>query len=144
VCLGRREEALEAIQVEEERFAGSVIEKKFVSHLRGLLGGDRAQAIDFLESLMRTGFRDGEGVFYSSRSLAYLGETDLAIQGLRKVLEYGFFCYPTFVRDPWLDRLRGMPAFVELLKAAEARHHDAVTRFTDHGGDRLLGMRSTV
>ena len=141
VSLGRREQALEAIKVEEERFAGNAIERQFVSHLRGLLGGDRAKALSFLDALTTTGFKDGEGVYYCVRSLAYLGETERAIDAFRKVLEYGFFPYPTFARDAWLDSLRGLPPFTELMKMAERRHLDAARLFAERGGNRLLGVR---
>lgn len=144
ISAGRRDEALKAIALEEERFAGNTIERHFVSHLRGLLEGNRTQALEFLDVLMTSGFRDGEGVYYCVRSLGYLGETERAIEAFRKVLEYGFFCYPTFARDRWLDSLRGLAPFTELLNAAERRHKQAAAMFAEQGGDRLLGLRSAV
>jgi TolB-like protein len=142
VSLGRLDEAAQAIQVELERFAGNNIEKEFVRHLVAFVGGPRETALRALDALMAGGFRDGEGLYYPVRSLAYLGEIDRALDVLERVIEYGFFCYPAFARDAWLDSLRGLPRFTDLLRQAERRHKAAAEAFVRHGGQRLLGLKS--
>jgi serine/threonine protein kinase/tetratricopeptide (TPR) repeat protein len=141
VSLGRLEEAAVAIKVELERFAGNNIERHFVRHLGMFVGGPREDALAAIDALFPSGFRDGEGLYYIMRSLAYMGEVDRALDVFGQVVTNGFFCYPAFARDSWLDSLRGLPRFTELLRTAERRHRAAADVFVEHGGHRLLGLK---
>lgn len=142
VSLGDAEHARQAIRVERERFAGNTIERHFVGHLAAFIGGSREEGVRELDILLGSGFRDGEGIYHGARGYARLGETEKAIEAFGRVVRYGFCSYSTFVRDPWLDPLRGDPRFVDLLRQAEARHRAAARAFVEHGGDRLLGVRN--
>ena len=84
-------------------------------------------------------FPDPEGRFHMGRCLARLGNTDRALDALSRA-EEGFFCYPFFMRDPWLDVLRADERFVAILRRAETRYHDALRAFEQHPGSRLLGV----
>jgi hypothetical protein len=83
-------------------------------------------------------FPDPEGLYYMGRSLARIGEYDDAIRRLRSAVDGGFYCYPFFVRDPWLDPLRGDARFVEIQKLAESRTRDAQRAFDEHPASRVL------
>ena len=144
VSMGRTEEAKTAIRVERERFAGNTIERHFIGHLTAFVGGARETGISELDLLLHSGFRDGEGIYYGARAYARLGALDKAITAFERVVGFGFFCYPTFTRDPWLDGLRSHPRFIELLRVAEGHHRAAARLFIEHDGDRLLGVRSPV
>ncbi|HSP13136.1 MAG TPA: protein kinase [Thermoanaerobaculia bacterium] len=85
-------------------------------------------------------FPDPEGKYYSARSMARLGEIELAITELDKAERGGFFCYPFFVRDAWVDPLRNDPRFIEILRRAESRMHDAQRAFESHPGSRVLNV----
>jgi hypothetical protein len=74
--------------------------------------------------------------------MAYLGEEEAALEYLGRSISGGFFCFPWFARDPWLDSLRHRPEFRRLLSEAESRHRLAATNFMRAGGDRLLGVVS--
>jgi serine/threonine protein kinase/cytochrome c-type biogenesis protein CcmH/NrfG len=141
VSLGRVEEAKTAILVEGERFAGNTIERHFIGHLRAFIGGTREEGLWELDRLLHSGFRDGEGIYHGVRGYARLGEVEKAIGAFERVVEYGFYCYPAFTRDPWIDPMRAHPRFVELLRKVEERHRTAARLFVEHGGDRLLGVR---
>jgi serine/threonine protein kinase len=138
--LGRTEEVLAEIKVQEDRFAASTIDQNFLSFLRAETRGEREEAIQTLDVLMKSGLRDGEGMYYGVRVLARLGETERALAALRRTAELGFFCYPAFARDAWLDSLRGLPEFLQLMREVEARHRAAAAAFIEHGGDRLLHL----
>jgi hypothetical protein len=43
-------------------------------------------------------------------------------------------------RDPWLDSLRKKPAFIKLLRRAEALHEEAVAAFERLDGGKVLGV----
>ena len=144
VSAGRIEEAQTAIKVECERFASNIIERHFVGHLVAFVGGTIEEGIRELDLLLNSQFRDGEGIYYGVRGYTRMGETEKALNALERAVEYGFFCYPAFVRDPWLDPLRSHPRFINLLRRVETRHRSAARLFVDHGGDRLLGVRPPV
>jgi serine/threonine protein kinase/tetratricopeptide (TPR) repeat protein len=140
VSMGRVEEARVAIREEGERFAGNAVERHFIGHLAAFVGGPREDALWQLNRLVHSGFRDGEGIYHGARAYARLGEIDQAINAFERTIDCGFFCYPAFVRDAWLDPLRAHPRFLELAHAAETRHRVAARLFVEHGGNRLLGI----
>jgi hypothetical protein len=49
-----------------------------------------------------------------------------------------FFCYPFFMRDPWIDPLRGDARLNEILHRAESKWRDAKSAFENHPGSRVL------
>jgi TolB-like protein len=85
-------------------------------------------------------FPDPEGMYYMGRSMAHVGETDMAILGLTSAVDRGFFCYPFFVRDAWLDPVRGDARFIDALRRAEGRWRDAKRAFDEHPGSRVLSV----
>jgi serine/threonine protein kinase/tetratricopeptide (TPR) repeat protein len=140
VMLGRVEEvriSLAMIDVGAAERLG-----RFVDSLRQEVEGTREQRIASLHLL--TDIPDPEGRFYIARSLAHCGEDDVAIDLLGKVVDGGFFCLPAFTRDPWLDSLRGKPAFTAVMRRAEMRHRQAVISFLSAEGDRILGVSHPV
>jgi hypothetical protein len=106
--------------------------------IRAVLLGQRAPCIEASEALLRTGFRDPEGLYFVARSLAQVGAASEALSLLARVVDGGFFCYPAFVRDPWLDSLRAESRFREILRRAEEKHREAEVAFIQAGGDKLL------
>jgi len=85
-------------------------------------------------------FPDPEGLYYSGRSFARIGAPEKALLMIDKSERNGFFCYPFFVRDPWLDPLRGDPQFNEILRRAEAKWRDAKRAVESHPGSRVLSI----
>ena len=88
-------------------------------------------------------FHDPEGLFYLTRVSAYVGEIEGALVLFERVVAGGFYCYPSFARDAWLDGLRAQPEFRRLLSLAEARHRKARVAFRKAGGERVLGVSLT-
>src|SRR5215831_11560817 len=112
--------------------------RDFVGAARALLENDKAESIAAVGRVVKSDFRDPEGLYYLSRHLAHLGETAAALELFDRVVGGGYYCYPAMARDPWLDPLRKKPAFVKLLKQAEHQHERARAAFEKLGGDRLL------
>ena len=98
-----------------------------------------AEAIEAIHQVAR-GFRDPEGLFYLARVSAHVGDVDGAIELFERAVAGGFCCFPSFVRDPWLDDLRHRPEFVRVMALAEERHRLATRAFHDAGGQRVLGV----
>ena len=99
-----------------------------------------AEGIEVERDGSRLGFPDPEGMYYMGRSMAHVGEPDTALLGLTSAVDRGFFCYPFFVRDPWLDPVRGDARFIEVLRRAEGKWREAKRAFDEHPGSRVLSV----
>jgi tetratricopeptide (TPR) repeat protein len=83
-------------------------------------------------------FPDPEGRFYIARGLVRIQRPEEALEVLDGAQRDGFFCYPIFAHDPWLDPLRGDARFIAILKRAEERMRNAQRAFDAHPGSRVL------
>jgi non-specific serine/threonine protein kinase len=83
-------------------------------------------------------FPDGEGHYYLARTLAFADRHDEAVTFLESAERLGFFCYPIFLRDRWLDPLRGRAGFNAVVRRVEQRHRDAAAAFAAHPASRIL------
>jgi eukaryotic-like serine/threonine-protein kinase len=137
--LGKGQEAIPLLRSREQLKPGRLGEL-YLTSIRALLEGNRQESLAACEELMKATFRDPEGIFYLARQLSYMGEADKSLEMLGRSIQRGFFCYPAFVRDPWLDSLRGRSEFTELLRQAQEQHREAVRLFMDLRGDALLGI----
>jgi serine/threonine protein kinase len=140
VMLGQADEALVSLMTEDKGLPPLL--GIFVTALEQLIRGNREESLTAVRRL--TTLKDPEGRFYMARFLAYLGDVDGALAVLAQVVPDGFFCLPALTRDPWLDALRAMPAFVSILREAESRHRQAVISFLVAEGDRVLGISHPV
>jgi eukaryotic-like serine/threonine-protein kinase len=82
--------------------------------------------------------RDPCASYYFARSLAAVQHEE-AVPMLKRAIDGGFNCPTFFVRDPWLDSLRGNPEFNALIRQAEASYRDAASAFVAAGGEQMLG-----
>ncbi len=141
--LGRTADAIAALRW-RERDTRDNRARAFLISLRALLEGDGAESLAALERAADQ-LADPEARYYIARSLAHLTAHDAALASLRQVVDDGYWCYPALASDPWLDRLRGAPAFQIVLDTSRHRHEAARTLFDNAGGDTLVGlpMRST-
>lgn len=140
-ALGRGDEAVDRLKEREATTPQGSLVLLYITSLRELLEGRHDDSADTI----RRGVphqRDGEGIYYVSRQLAFMGFADEALQGLERSLESGYFCYPAAARDPWLDALRGMEPFQAWLERLRARHERAAAAFRAAGGPRLLPERA--
>jgi tetratricopeptide (TPR) repeat protein len=84
---------------------------------------------------------DPEGLYYASRHLARLGEIEIALREFSRAVDGGYFCYPAFQTDPWLEALRGHATFDTAMSRAKQRYAEAATAFRAAGGERIVGVR---
>ena len=135
--LGRTDEAIGVLR-QKEPLTPWRLGKLYLTSLRALLEGDRAQSLKESDQLAAATFRDPEGFYYLARQFAFLGERTKALEQLSRSIKNGFFCYSAMVRDPWLDPLRGHEEFVRLLRQAHELHLDALKTFFAADGASLL------
>ena len=85
-------------------------------------------------------FPDPEGLYYMARACAHVGALEEALDLVDRADTRGFFCYPFFVSDPWLDPLRGNGRLNEILRRAESKCREAKRVFENHPGSRVLSV----
>ena len=134
-ALGRESDAIAALRW-RERDTRDNRARAFLVSLRALLQGERDES---LLALHRAGdeLTDPEAKYYLARSFARLSAHDDALASLREVVRDGFFCYPAFVTDPWLDGIRHLQPFRELVEIARSRHESAREALRGAGGLEL-------
>jgi DNA-binding winged helix-turn-helix (wHTH) protein len=140
--LGRTADAIAALRWHEPGLRDNRA-RAFVVSLRALLEG-RAEESRAALARAEDHITDPEARYYVARSLARLGATDAALASLRRVVGGGYFCYPAFKSDPWLDGVRGTGGFAEVLDAAFERHQSALAMFAEARGMLLLAMPEAV
>jgi DNA-binding winged helix-turn-helix (wHTH) protein len=134
-ALGRESDAIAALRW-RERDTRDNRARAFLVSLRALLQGERDES---LLALHRAGdeLTDPEAKYHLARSFARLSAHDDALASLSDVVRDGFFCYPGFVTDPWLDGIRHLQPFRELMETARSRHESAREALRGTGGLEL-------
>jgi TolB-like protein len=129
--LGKTDEAI--------RYLGAATVNQYARPLLRFLEGDRDAARQALDELLPIN-PDAESHYYLARLLVPLGDIDGALCEFERIVEMGFFCLPVFATDPWLEPVRALDRFHEILRQVEARHREARARFNEADGARLLGI----
>ncbi len=137
--LGRNEEALQALRKYEELPVRG-LEREFLGAVRAEVEGKREECLTHARRVLESGFHDPEGIYFVMRIVARVGETELALKTLDRVVGGGFYCHGAMARDPWLDPLRTNPEFVRILRRAEAGQREAAEMYVRAGGERVLGV----
>jgi serine/threonine protein kinase len=112
---------------------------QYARPLLRFLEGDRDAARQALNELLPVN-PDAESLYYLARLLLPLGDIEGALREFERIVEMGFFCLPIFENDPWLEPVRGLARFQEILRKVEARYRVARGRFNEADGARLLGL----
>jgi hypothetical protein len=140
IMLGRTGEALASIHAVDTSTPN--ILGFYLRSLEALIENDVEGSLAQIRHVVS--IHDPEGRFYGARHVAHLGDYPLALRVLASAVDDGFFCLPAFMKDPWLDGLRGMPEFADIVKRAEMRHRHALISFLTSEGDRVLGIVQPV
>ena len=143
---GDIKKGLQLLEDRERRLTGEGARESIlgqeIQSIRALLTRNRNVALPILDRFRN--FPDPEGLYYVGRGFAYLGANADAIEVLGRAEKGGFFCFPAYAGDPWLDGLRGEASFVDILNRAERRTRETERRFAEHPASRILavGLRS--
>ena len=114
----------------------------FFTAVRAAAQGQRDETVAAIDRVVTgaTGIHDPEGLFYLTRLSAHVGDVEGALALFERVVADGFYCFPSFARDLWLDGLRAHPEFKRVLGLAESRHREAAAAFRDARGEQVLGV----
>jgi class 3 adenylate cyclase/TolB-like protein/tetratricopeptide (TPR) repeat protein len=111
---------------------------RFGELLLAVIDGEHAVAVDVARKLVDV-FPDAEGRFLVARSLGVIGEVDLGIAELRRIVDMGFFGWIRLAEiDPATRTLESHGDFAALLATARARRAEAAESFSRAGGPELL------
>jgi tetratricopeptide (TPR) repeat protein len=139
--LGRQDEAIELLR-SVGRKAPPRMREFMDAAIWALEGrGITAEALEGIERGFFAHVSDPEGLFYASRHLAKLGEVRLALREFTRAVDGGYFCYPAFRTDKWLDNLRGHEEFEATLARAKERYLDAARAFKAAHGEAIVGVK---
>jgi TolB-like protein len=138
LTLGRAEDARRIIDdADPEALPG--LERHLVEAGWAAFEKRREDCVAACRALLGSSFRDPEGHSYLARTLARVGETDLATEVLRDVVDRGYLPRAAMDCDPWLAPLLAHPDVPALLRRMDAAVEAARTAFEEAGGPDLLG-----
>ena len=117
--LGEEERALElfsmVIEMDQEGIG------HWVSSQKNYLEGRPEEGLLSLQKLEEN-LVDAEQYYNIANLYALLGYKEQCIRTLRKAVSRGFFSYPVFLNDKFLDSVRSEPEFQEVLEEAKIKH----------------------
>ena len=133
---GREREAIAALRW-RERESTDLRARPYLTSLRALLEGHHNECLAALDQAAALPI-DAEARYYLARSYAKLGLAECFLPAMERVVSGGFYCYDTFVTDPWLASVRELPRVREILARAKTEMLSARAAFREAGGDALL------
>lgn len=137
--LGRERDAIAALRWRERETTDNRI-RPYLTSLRALLEGDHEKSLAAANAAARIPI-DAEAIYYLARTFARLGAHDRAAAELRRVVDGGFWCHETLLRDPWLESIRGRPDLRPVFEQARVQTQRARAIFNQSGGADLLRSR---
>jgi tetratricopeptide (TPR) repeat protein len=135
--LGRYDEAIAGVREALSHAPGS-LEHLIVESQLAAMEGRPDDCLRHAREILDAGFHDPEGLMLHCRELAFLGLLPEALDMVQRVVDGGYHCPTLLTLDPWLDSLRGEPAFVRAVRQAEAGRARAAEAFARAGGERVL------
>ena len=136
--LGRYDDAIAGVREALSHAPGS-LEHLIVESQLAAMEGRPDDCLRHARAILDAGFHDPEGLMLHCRELAFLGLVPEALDMVQRVVDGGYHCPTLLTVDPWLDALRGEPAFVRAVRQAEAGRARAAEAFARAGGERVLG-----
>ena len=91
--------------------------------------GKNQKALSFIKEIEKVNIHDGEQTYRQIQFYAQLGQPNKALNKMKLTIERGFFPYPYFISDRFLDPIRDEPRFSELMEIIKAKHIEFKTLY---------------
>jgi len=99
---------------------------------------DRTKAIELINKLDKITVYDGEQYYRQIHFYSLLNMPNKAVEKMQGTLDRGFFPYPYFVSDKFLDPIRSNSKYKDILKKVQAKHIEFKTLFENTMDMNLL------
>lgn len=139
-AMGENQAALSMLRAREQSGGTTGAVQGIMRSLRAYLEGNWEECSNAIAVAETAILGDPEILFYSSRHLARINETDRAISALSTAIDRGYLCASALSRDPWFAPLRSHPRYVELMKQAEQRRSETHAAFLAAGGEQVISI----
>jgi serine/threonine protein kinase len=139
-AMGENQAALSMLREREQSGGTTGAVQGIMRSLRAYLEGNWEECSNAIAAAGTAILGDPEILFYSSRHLARINETDRDISALSTAIDRGYLCASALLRDPWFAPLRSHPRYVELMKQAEQRRSETHAAFLAAGGEQVISI----
>ena len=122
---GRLDEAqkkLDELSVKYPNNAGVKFEQALLAALKGNFRTTKAEIAFILSGTNPQAFNYHHATYRIAYLYAVGGKSDEAVKWLRETANKGFPSYTLFQRDPYLDRIRQAPEFIQFMEEMKAHH----------------------
>ena len=99
---------------------------------------DRTKAIELINELDKITVYDGEQYYRQIHFYSLLNMPNKAVEKMQGTLDRGFFPYPYFVSDKFLDPIRSNSKYKDILNKVQAKHIEFKTLFENTMDMNLL------
>ena len=99
---------------------------------------DRTKAIELINNLDKITVYDGEQYYRQIHFYSLLNMPNKAVEKMQGTLDRGFFPYPYFVSDKFLDPIRSNSKYKDILNKVQAKHIEFKTLFENTMDMNLL------
>jgi serine/threonine protein kinase len=124
ICLrmGNKAEALKYFNRIDNKYSGRTETEYFVGGLKAYILGNKDKGIMITEEWERQNPASSEVLHWIACNYSLLGDKKSSVRVLKRSIDAGFFNYPFFLIDPFLDPVRNEPEFKEVLALAREKH----------------------
>ncbi|MCO4798700.1 MAG: winged helix-turn-helix domain-containing protein [Colwelliaceae bacterium] len=89
------------------------------------------KGLNALKKLDASNIKDSEPLFYWAGLFAMLGDSEGALKLLNQSIENGYFNYPYLTNYSFLNSIRHMPEFQEILSKIKVKHENFKAKYTN-------------
>ncbi len=118
---GKYKEAMKIFNELHELDPGN-LNDLWVTTFIGLMEGNKEKGLIAARKFEEYNITDSEAWFFIGTNYALLGDKKSALRCLRRSVEGGYYNYPLFKNEPFLDSLRDKPEFKKILSIAREKH----------------------
>ena len=119
--MGENEKAFQIFDLLSKLDSNQIF-SKYGQIYKNIILGKKSKALNLINSLQKTTIYDGEQFYRFIQFYALLDMPDKAIEMVKGTLARGFFAYPYYQSDKFIESIRNEPEFIELMKVIKAKH----------------------